>query len=106
MKFPDFNIGYVFGYNSRITDEGILVTFLGETVRILFSYAEIEQMDIEKYTGGQVSWDVIRWGKCPPGTQALKISLKQGLFKQHLIVFNDLQQATRDLKANYQFKEE
>jgi len=23
MKFADFNIGYVFGYNSRITDEGI-----------------------------------------------------------------------------------
>jgi len=63
-------------------------------------------MSIEKYTGGQVSWDVIRWGKCPTGTQALKITLKQGLFKQHLIVFNDLQQATRDLKANYQFKEE
>jgi len=56
MKFPDPNIGYVFGYKSTIVDDEILITFLG----------------------GRISWDVIRWGKCPPKTEALKVILLPG----------------------------
>ena len=76
MKFPDPNIGYVFGYKSRITNEGILVTFLNGKVKIVFRYSDIEQAHKEVYRGGRISWNVIRWGKCPSGTEALRIILK------------------------------
>jgi hypothetical protein len=59
-KFPDPNVGYVFGYHSKVTDNGILVTFLGGIVRILFKFESIEQITKETYSGGRVSWDVIR----------------------------------------------
>jgi hypothetical protein len=100
MKFPDPNIGYVCGYKSIITDKGVLVTFLGGLVRLLFKYADIKQVQSKKYSGGKISWDVIRWGKCPNGTQALKITLKQGIFKEHFIVFDDLERAILDLKSH------
>lgn len=100
MRFPDPNIGYIFGYKSRITNKGILVTFLGDIVNILFQYSNIEQIYNEKYVGGKISWDVIRWGKCPNGTQALRIILKQGMFRNHFIVFHDFERAIFDLKSN------
>ncbi len=100
MRFPDPNIGYIFGYKSRITNKGILVTFLGDIVNILFQYSNIEQIYNEKYVGGKISWDVIRWGKCPNGTQPLRIILKQGMFRNHFIVFHDFERAIFDLKSN------
>ncbi|MEA4845930.1 MAG: hypothetical protein VB106_01725 [Clostridiaceae bacterium] len=59
MKFPDPNIGYVCGYNSKVVYEGILVTFLGGTVKILFEFDNIKNICKEKYQGGRISWDVI-----------------------------------------------
>lgn len=93
MKFPDPNLGYLFDYESRITAEGILVTFLHDWVRILFRFEDIDSMRRETYRGGKISWDVIRWGKCPPGQEALKVCLRQGMFRDHLIVFDDLDAA-------------
>ncbi len=40
MKFPDLNIGYVFGYRSEVSDEGIVVKFLGGLVKITFKYED------------------------------------------------------------------
>jgi len=98
MIFPDLNIGYVFGYKSMITREGILVTFLGGIVKIQLKYFNIEQMNRKIYNGGKISWDVIRWGKCPPGKEALKIVLKQGIFRNHFVVFDDLDKTIIDLE--------
>jgi hypothetical protein len=53
----------------------------------------------EKYVGGKISWDVIRWGKCPNGTQALKIILKHGMFRNHLIVFDEFERAIFELES-------
>ena len=99
MNFPDPNIGYVFGYNSYIEKEAIIVSFLGGLVKIPFKFKNIETIKKEKYQGGKFSWDIIRWGKCPTGTDALKIITKKGLFKNHLIVFSDLNKIGNDLKA-------
>lgn len=99
MKFPDPNFGYLFGYKSKMIREGILVSFLGELVKILFKFKEIEHLDREVYGGGRISWNIIRWGKCPPGKEAIKIILKQGAFRNHIIVFNDLEKAICDLKS-------
>lgn len=98
MKFPDPNIGYVFGYKSRITSQGILVTFLGGKVKILFKYSDIVRVHREVYSGGRISWDVIRWGKCPSGTDAVKIVLKHGMYRNHFIVFDNMAKAISDLK--------
>ncbi len=98
MKFPDFNIGYLFGYKSKILNEGFLITFLGGLVCIRFKFRNIEKIFKQTYNGGRISWDVIRWGKCPPGTDALNIVLKKGLFKNHLLVFDNLEEAIRQLK--------
>ena len=98
MKFPDPNIGYVFGYDSKLTDDGILITFLGGIIKILFQFKDIEYVSREVYRGGRISWDVIRWGKCPPGTEALKVILKKGIFKNHLIVFDNLDDTIRELR--------
>ncbi len=98
MRFPDFNIGYVFGYRSDITDEGFLITFLGGIVRILFKFKDIEKMYKETYNGGKISWDIIRWGKCPSGKDALKIVLRNGKFKNNMIVFDNLDDAIENLK--------
>lgn len=98
MKFPDPNIGYIFGYRSKVTGQEILVTFLWKAVKIRFRLDSIAHAAVELYRGKRISWDVIRWGKCPPGTQALRIVLKKGRFKNHLIVFGDLAMAVRDLK--------
>ena len=99
MIFPDLNIGYVFGYKSMITKEGILITFIGGIVKILFKYINIEQINRKVYSGERISWDVIRWGKCPPGKEALKIVLKQGAFRNHFIIFDDLEKTICDLKS-------
>lgn len=96
-KFPDPNVGYVFGYDSKVTDKGILITFLGGMVRILFRFEDIEGMHKETYGGGRISWDVIRWGKCPHGTEALRVILKRGIYKTHMVVFDDLGATLQDL---------
>ncbi|MFZ2454985.1 MAG: hypothetical protein WAX07_00690 [Candidatus Altiarchaeia archaeon] len=98
MKFPDPNIGYLFGYESRITGEGIMVVFLGGLVRILFKYKDIESIRKETYLGGRISWDVVRWGRCPPGKEALRITLKKGILRNNLIVFDDPDEAACELK--------
>jgi len=98
MKFPDPNIGYVFGYKSKITDDGILISFLGGIVKISFKFKDIESISKEVYRGGRISWNIIRWGKCPPGTEALRVILKQGIFKNHLIVFDNLDSVIRELR--------
>jgi hypothetical protein len=90
-------VGYVFGYHGRVTDDGILVTFLGGIVRILFRFDGIELIAIETYGGGRVSWDVIRWGKCPHGTEALRVTLKRGAYKAHMVVFDDIDATQQDL---------
>ncbi len=100
MKFPDPNIGYVFGYQSEVTSDAIIVSFLGGSVNIVFRYANIAQAQKEVYSGGRISWDVIRWGRCPRGQEALKLVLRKGAFKNHLIVFDDLDLAVRNLR-NY-----
>lgn len=98
MIFPDPNIGYVCGYKSRITDEGFLVTFLGGIVKILFKFNNIETIYEGIYRGGKISWDVIRWGKCPNGTEAIRLLLKKGSFRNHIIVFDNLDAAINDLE--------
>lgn len=98
MKFPDPNIGYVFDYKSEIIAEGILITFLRGRVRILFRFADIDSISRETYQGGKISWDVIRWGKCPTGREALKVRLRRGAFRDHLVVFEDLAGALHELK--------
>jgi len=98
MIFPDPNVGYHFGYGSRINENGILVTFLGGKVKIPFLFKDIAYVTKEAYAGGVISWDVIRWGKCPKGTQALKIVLKKGNFIKHLVIFEDLDGAVSLLK--------
>lgn len=100
MTFPDPNIGYLFGYRSKITGAGILVTFLGGIVGVLFRFADTEGLSREVYDGGRISWDVIRWGKCPPGTEALRIVLKRGAFRNHLVVFDDLDAVIVGLEAD------
>lgn len=100
MKIIDPNIGYVFGYKSKINEEGILVTFLGDLIKILFRFDNIQNIYTEHYKGGRVSYDIIRWGKCPPGTEALRIVLKKGIYKNHLIVFTDLTSTTGILKEH------
>jgi hypothetical protein len=99
MRFPDPNVGYVFGYKSRITREGILVTFLREWVKIWFRFDNIDRVRRETYRGGRISWDVIRWGKCPPGQEALRVCLREGAFKHHLVVFDDLDAAIDELRS-------
>ena len=59
MKFPDPNIGYMFDYNSHITNESIMVSFLGGLVKIIFRFDHIESLRREVYTGGRISWNVI-----------------------------------------------
>ncbi len=96
--FPDPNVGYVFGYESELSDEGIRINFLKGLVRILFRYEDIDRAKVVTYYGGRISWDVIRWGKCPRGTRALEITLKRGIFKRHLIVFEDLEKVIKKLE--------
>jgi hypothetical protein len=98
MIFPDPNIGYLFDYESSLTDHSILVTFLSRWVKIHFKLDDIDQARIETYRGGRISWNVIRWGKCPPGTTALRVHLKAGAFREHLIVFDDLAAVVAALK--------
>ncbi|MEN6313919.1 MAG: hypothetical protein ABFD25_06690 [Clostridiaceae bacterium] len=99
MRFPDPNIGYVCGYKSKIIDDGFLVTFLGGLVKIRFKFNDIESINKEVYNGGKVSWDVIRWGRCPNGTEALRILLRKGSFRSHIIVFDNLETAVNELKS-------
>ncbi len=96
--FPDPNVGHVFGYKSRVSREGIWVAFLKGKVRILFRYENIERARVTTYDGGRISWNVIRWGKCPKGTKAIEITLNRGIFKRHLIVFEDLERAVDEIK--------
>jgi hypothetical protein len=95
--FPDPNVGYVFGYKSEVCDDGIAVTFLRGLIRIVFRYEDIESARIKTYRGGRISWNVIRWGKCPNGTKALQIRLRRGIFRDHLIVFENLDEAVEKL---------
>lgn len=99
MRFPDPNVGYIFGYDSRITCDGILITFLGGIVAIPFKFSDMAEIRREVYAGGRISWDVLRWGKCPHGKEALKILMKRGIFRNHLIVFDDLDTAVIALKS-------
>ncbi len=89
--FPDPNLGHIFGYKSEVDDEGIRITFLGGIVKIILRYRDISRAKITTYEGGRISWDVIRWGKCPKGTKALEVTLKRRIFKRHLIVFENLE---------------
>jgi len=99
LKFPDPNIGYVCGYNSKVTNEALLVTFLGGIVQIPFKFNDIESIYREVYRGGRISWDVIRWGKCPSGKDALRIFLKRGSFRNHIIVFDNLEETINKLRS-------
>ena len=96
--FPDPNVGYVFGYRSEICEDGIVITFLRGLIKIVFRYEDIETAKITTYKGGRISWNVIRWGKCPNGTIALLIRLKRGIFRNHLIVFENLDEAVEKLR--------
>ncbi len=96
--FPDPNVGHVFGYKSGVGREGICVSFLKGRVRVLFRYENIDKARVTTYYGGRISWNVIRWGKCPDGTRAIEITLKRGIFKRHLIVFEDLDRAVDEIK--------
>ncbi len=99
MRFPDANIGYHFGYESRITDDAILVTFLWRLVRIRLPFDRLASADRATYRGGRISWDVIRWGRCPPGGEAVAVLLRRGPFLRHLIVFDDNEAAIAGLRA-------
>lgn len=99
MRFPDPNVGYIFGYRCKLAGDRISIAFLWGLVHISFKYKDIERMGREIYSGGRISWDVLRWGKCPPGTRALRITLKKGAFREHLIVFADLDTAIGDLRS-------
>lgn len=90
MRFPDPNVGYVFGYRGTTTGNGIEVTFLSGRVRILFRPRAIRSVWPEIYQGGRISWSVIRFGRCPRGTRALHVQLTRGLFRDHLVVLDDL----------------
>lgn len=98
MKFPDPNIGYIFGYKSYVTAQGILITFINGKIKIEFKYSDIKQIFREVYSGGRISWNIIRWGKCPSGTEALKIILNRGMYRNHFIVFDNIENAIDDLK--------
>jgi len=98
MKFPDLNIGYIFDYNGYITEKGMMVTFLGGFVKILFGFDQIKDIERTFYLGGKISWNVLRWGKCPKGTEVLSICLDEGVFLHHMIVFDDLDNATEKIK--------
>ena len=98
MRFPDPNVGHIFGFGSSVADGRILVTFLGGIVRIPFQFKDIAQVRRTTYGGGRVSWDVIRWGKCPRGTKALRITMKKGAFREHIVVFGNLDAAVRQLR--------
>ena len=100
MRFPDPNIGYLFGYGSTVTETGILITFLGGLVKIPIPFENIESVRRETYTGGRISWDVVRWGKCPTGTAALRVVLKKGALRENLIVFDDLDATIRALESH------
>jgi hypothetical protein len=91
MIFPDTNIKHIFGYRSRIVPKGILVSFLWESIKIVFPFENIRSIRRTTYSGGKISWNMIRWGKCPPGREGLNIQLKKGIFKNHLIVFRDME---------------
>lgn len=91
MLFPDTNIAYIFGYKSQITSRGILVSFIRERVKILFRFENIRNIKRATYSGGKISWHIIRWGKCPKGKEGLNIRLKKGVFKNHLIIFKDME---------------
>ncbi len=96
--FPDPNIGYIFGYKSKVGKDGIEVRFLRGLIKVIFRYEDIEFARVETYNGGRISWNVIRWGRCPRGTKAVRIRLRRGLFRDHLIVFDDLDDAIRRLR--------
>ncbi len=98
--FPDPNVGYIFGYKSGVCEEGIWVAFLRGVIRILFRYEDMERVRLTTYKGGRISWDVIRWGKCPRGTRVLEITLKRGIFKRHLIVFEDPDEAVDEIRKH------
>ncbi|MDD3190173.1 MAG: hypothetical protein PHI66_00550 [Candidatus Pacebacteria bacterium] len=98
MKFPDLNLGYVFNYKSYITEEGIMLTFLGGFVKILFGFDQIREMRKTRYLGGRISWDVLRWGKCPKCTEVLSVHLDKGVFLNHMIVFDDLEKAIAEIR--------
>ena len=100
---PDPNIRWVFWYKSEVTKEGIRVSFLKGLVRILFRFENIRKAKITSYNGGRISWDVIRWGRCPKGTRALEIVLRREIFRRHLIV--SLDKAVEELKKYVEVRE-
>ncbi len=63
MRFPDPNLGYVFGYRGAATGNGIEAAFLGGRVRIVFRPGPIRSAWPETYEGGRISWSVIRFGR-------------------------------------------
>jgi len=98
LPFPDPNIGHLFGYASKITPSEIRITFLGGLVRKSFKFNNIDSARREIYKGGAVSWRLMRWGKCPKDSQGIRIRLRKGLFRNHLIKFDDLTRAEQELK--------
>lgn len=98
LPFPDPNLGRFFGYASKVTSSDIRITFLGGLVKNSFKYTNIESARREIYKGGAVSWRLMRWGKCPKGAQGIRIRLRKGLFRNHLIIFPDLTRAEQELK--------
>jgi hypothetical protein len=99
MFFPDPNIGHHFDYDSYLTEEAIVVTFLNGRVKIPFKFKNIISAKSERYLGGSISWTVVRWGKCPTGTEALRVKMKKGFFRNNFIVFSDLEKVLYKLKA-------
>lgn len=98
FPFPDPNLGRFFGYASNVTGSEIRITFLGGLVKSSFKYNNIESARREIYKGGAVSWRLMRWGKCPRDAQGIRIRLRMGLFRNHLIIFPDLTRAEQELK--------
>jgi hypothetical protein len=74
--------------------------FPWRAVKIPFRFDNIACAWRETYSGERISRDVVRRGKCPAGTVALKIRLKSGPLRDHLVVCDDIDAAVRELKLH------
>ncbi len=95
MPFPDANI-LTHKCENTITKDAILAS--SPLLKRKFKFDEIDQARREIYKGGAVSWRLMRWGKCPKDAQGIRIRLRRGLFRNHLIIFPDLTRAEQELK--------
>ena len=85
MIFPS----NVFGYSGGC-EVGVVASFRESTIKI------VKTAKITTYKGGRISWNVIRWGKCPNVSKALQ---------DNLIVFENLDKAVERLKRYIEVSE-